>query len=204
MGWMSERENVTMPCCAESDGHAMKNLHNDASKTTFNSPYPLPSSPLSLRNSPRSIPRVPVLLLYMPSHLITHHYAATSAIHAQRGSAPLQKSGSRQPDATAQPPGPAPQHQRCHPPPYRRRRHRCPDQRRPTSAHRTAGPGEVAPGVRPVRVRTLEVEAAAVVAVAVAAAVAASVVETVFGTAAIAAVAGAAVVERRVPRETRR
>lgn len=163
MGWMSERENVTMPCCAESDGHAMKNLHNDASKTTFISPYPIPhlSPPLSLRNSPRSIPRVPLLLL-------TRHYVATLAIHARTGSAPPQKSGSRQPDATAQSPGQAP--------PYRRRHHRCLDQRRPTSAHRTVGPGEVAPGARPVRVRTLEVEAAEVAVAA--AAVAASVVET--------------------------
>jgi hypothetical protein len=170
---------------------------------TPRNPPPL-TSPLSAELTTQDLSRSRPPPLHAPlPYLITRHYAATSAIHAQTGSAPQQKSGSQQPDATAQPSGPAPQHRRCHPPPYRR--HRCPDQRRPTSAYRTAGPGEVAPGARPVRVRTLEVEAAAVVAAA--AAVAASVVETEFEIAAIAAVAGAAVVavvEGRVPRETRR
>ena len=171
------------------------------------------SPPLSDPSRPfaRSLARIHSPPPSSSSISLTRHYEATSASHAQTGSAPPQKSDSRRPGATAPPRGPArPQDRRCHPPyPCRRRRRRrrqhrrCPDRLRPTSVPREAGQEAAGPDARRVRFQTPWVEAAAEVA-AVAAVVATPEVVIVVMEAAVAATATAVAVEARVPREMRR
>src|SRR5579863_5194084 len=100
--------------------HMMMFRNKNMKKTTSLTPRRPYPSPLSVPQLAR-VHSPPSSSSPSPSTSLTHRYEATSAIHAQTGSAPPQKSGSRQPGATAPPRGPARhQHQRYHPPyPYR-------------------------------------------------------------------------------------